>query len=67
MHELWMDDPEIILVFHLNLTQNTFKLLKTPPKIVLDLSQAKTADDLIDTCNRAMLYAEDREKCDLCQ
>jgi signal transduction histidine kinase/ActR/RegA family two-component response regulator len=65
MHELWMDDPEIILVFHLNLTQNTFQLLKTPPKIVLDLSQAKTADDLIDTCNRAMLYAEDREKCDI--
>jgi signal transduction histidine kinase/CheY-like chemotaxis protein len=65
MHELWLDDPKIILVFHLNLTQNTFKLLKTPPKMVLDLSQAKTADDLIDTCNRAMLYAEDKEKCDL--
>lgn len=65
MHELWMDDPEIILVFHLNLTQNTFQLLKTPPKIVLDLSQVKTADDLIDSCNRAMLYAEDREKCDI--
>ena len=62
MRQLWLDDETNILVFHLNLTQNTYNILKALPSEVLDLRPARTAEDFIEQCINTMTDEPDRKK-----
>jgi signal transduction histidine kinase/ActR/RegA family two-component response regulator len=61
MRQIWLDDEANILIFHLNLTQNTYNILKPLPAEILDLRQAHTAEDFIQQCINTMTDEADRQ------